>query len=218
MLKLTGGAHKGRSLKWLDSPTIRPTPARVREAVFNILSADNIGSRWWDLCCGSGVVGIEALSRGAERVRFVDSNRRSLQLVKDNLRTFGLQPQSDVVCQDVVHWLRRQHSLDADFVYFDPPYDSKIYQLMLDELGALPLGPSINSVRLIVEYRRRHQRFELPASWDLYDEREYGDTCLAILIRERDVELDPDLETDLETDLEPELDSVLDHEPEPELT
>lgn len=186
MLKLTGGAHKGRSLKWLDTPTIRPTPARVREAVFNILSQDVYDSRWWDLCCGSGVIGLEALSRGAERVRFVDMNRRSLQLLKDNLRTFNLSQQADVVCQDAVHWLRRQQELDVEFVYFDPPYDSKIYQMILDDLGALPLAEGIDSVKLIVEYRRRHQHFELPESWALYDEREYGDTCLMILSRDRE--------------------------------
>lgn len=181
MLKLTGGAHRGRALKWLDTPTIRPTPARVREAVFNMLAEEVADSRWWDLCCGSGVVGLEALSRDAAEVNFVDQNRRSLELLKQNLATFGLKPQARVYCQDVRNWLHRQHQIDADLIYCDPPYDSPVYQPILDRLGELPLARE--RVLLILEYRKGKPRWQPPAVWALYDERSYGDTCLALLER-----------------------------------
>ncbi|MEZ0368919.1 MAG: 16S rRNA (guanine(966)-N(2))-methyltransferase RsmD [Candidatus Sericytochromatia bacterium] len=182
MLKLTGGAHRGRSLKWLDTPTIRPTPARVREAVFNILADQVDESCWWDLCCGSGVVGFEALSRGAGKVVFVDQNRRSLQLLKDNLIKFELKDRAEIFCMDALRWLKRRDGIDARFIYCDPPYESRLYQPLLDCLGQLPLtdGP----VTLILEYRKARQNWQPQAPWILSDERQYGDTCLALLERE----------------------------------
>lgn len=181
MLKLTGGEHRGRALKWLDTPTIRPTPARVREAIFNILAEETAGSRWWDLCCGSGVVGIEALSRDAESVMFVDQNRRSLELLKENLAKLGLKSRTKVFCQDVRRWLGGQGQIDADLIYCDPPYDSPVYQPILDRLGELPLGRP--RLTLILEYRRGKARWQPGPIWGLLDERTYGDTCLALLER-----------------------------------
>lgn len=185
MLKLTGGDHRGRALKWLDTPSIRPTPARVREAIFNMLANEVADSRWWDLCCGSGVVGLEALSRGAEKVLFVDENRRSLQLLNDNLQKLDLKPQSQIVCQNVLRWLKHWQGtgvgIDARYIYCDPPYESKLYQPLLDSLGELPLGQA--QLTLILEYRKGHQHWQVQAPWELREERAYGDTCLALLER-----------------------------------
>lgn len=181
MLKLTGGHHKNRSLKWLDTPSIRPTPARVREAIFNILASELEGSHWWDLCCGSGVVGLDALSRGAAQVSFIDQNRRSLELLKANLQTLNLKPQSRVYCQDAVRWLRLQKSLAADIIYCDPPYASKVYQPILDSLAQLAPDPAHPSVTLILEHRKDQQNWQLPETWQIADQRQYGDTALAFI-------------------------------------
>ncbi|PKL74880.1 MAG: 16S rRNA (guanine(966)-N(2))-methyltransferase RsmD [Candidatus Melainabacteria bacterium HGW-Melainabacteria-1] len=181
MLKLTGGEFGGRTLKWLDTPTIRPTPARVREAVFNILATELDDSIWWDLCCGSGVVGFEALSRGAAKVVFVDENRRALQLLKDNLRQYGLIERAEVFCMDAVRWLKLRNTINADFIYCDPPYASRIYRPLIETMGALPLEPAM--VTLLLEHRKGDQPWSDLAGWTETDTRHYGDTCLALLER-----------------------------------
>lgn len=183
MLKLVGGSHRGRRLKWLDIPDIRPTPARVREALFNILADRINGSHWWDLCCGSGVVGLEALSHGAERVVFVEQNARSLQLLRQNLTQLDMQSQTRLQQQDLRRFLKQQKQLSAEFIYCDPPYDSPLYQPVVDQLATLPLAPELPAVTLILEYRRQQTHWQLAAPWQITDTRQYGDTCLAFLER-----------------------------------
>lgn len=183
MLKLTGGEHRGRNLKWLDIPGIRPTPARVREAVFNIFSHELIDSHWWDLCCGSGVMGLEALSRGAKQVCFVDQNRRSLHLLRQNLEVLKLQHQARIIGANLGHFLKRQTELNAQFIYCDPPYDSPLYRPVVEELGQMPLAEGISEVVLILEYRRHQQNWDLSTPWQEIEQRNYGDTCLSFLRR-----------------------------------
>lgn len=183
MLKLVGGAYRGRRLKWLDIPDIRPTPARVREALFNILADRVPDSHWWDLCCGSGVVGLEALSHGAASVVFVEHNARSLQLLRDNLQTFDLKARARLQQQDLRRFLRQQKQLSASLIYCDPPYESPLYQPVVEQLAALPLTEGLTQVTLILEYRRQHPNWTLIAPWELVDTRQYGDTCLAFLER-----------------------------------
>lgn len=183
MLKLTGGEHKGRPLKWLDSTRIRPTPARVREALCNIFAEDIAGSRWWDLYCGSGSVGLEMLSRGAEEVLFVDHNRQSLNYLKQNIKQFGLQQQAKIQSSDIRAFLKRQKSIDAHFIYCDPPYDAHhLYRDSLKMLGQLPWTPASErsgSLNLLIETRQRDQPWEkepeLLDAWKLRDSRRYGD-------------------------------------------
>jgi len=183
MLKLTGGDHKGRSLKWLNIAEIRPTPARVREAIFNVLVEQIEGSQCWDLCCGSGVVGLEALSRGAAHVTFVEHNTRSLGLLRQNLQHLGLKSQARVIGADLRRFLQQQKTLTAALIYCDPPYDSQLYQPVLDELGQKPAAPGLEQVTLILEYRRGQLNWEARAPWVLQETRKYGDTCLAFLQR-----------------------------------
>lgn len=181
MIKLTGGLHRSRSIRWLDTPTIRPTPARVREAVFNILGADVVESRCWDLCCGSGIMGLEALSRGAASVVFVDHNKRSLAQVKDNLRQLNLHSQGQTVVSELLRFVRSQAGT-PDFIYCDPPYESGLYQPLLDVLSALPQPAAAST--LLLEYRKGAPPWQNSGSWQQYDQRSYGDTCLALLRRE----------------------------------
>lgn len=186
MLRLTGGEHKGRSLKWLDIPQIRPTPARVREALFNILG-DIQGSVWWDLCAGSGVIGLEALSHGAERVTLVEKNRRAVQLMRDNLQLLRLSGQAQLYNHDVVRFLKTQSQLSADYIYCDPPYaDAALYQKVLQLLSELPLPAQAAEQRclLVLEYRKHAQHWQPTAPWQWLDTRSYGDTCLALLERQ----------------------------------
>ncbi len=103
----------------------RPTSDRLRETLFNILAPKIAGARFLDLCAGSGAVGIEALSRGAAHVTFVDRSRRMCALIEKNLYTLGVEDEVEVVCAEASEFLRRdagKQALVFDIAFFDPPY------------------------------------------------------------------------------------------------
>ena len=161
MLKLTGGEHRGRRLKWLDKPDIRPTPARVREAIFHV----------WG----------EALSRGAEHVTFVEQNPRALELLKENIDTLRLEEQSTLYRSRVQQFIKRQSTIDVDFIYFDPPYDdARLYAYVIEHLDKSKIA---RPATLCIEYRKRHKKWPSPQHWELKETREYGDVFLDVLER-----------------------------------
>src|SRR5512135_1977086 len=95
-VRVIAGSAKGRKLKSVPGDTTRPITDRVKEALFNILGADVLDSRWWDVFAGTGAVGIEALSRGAAYVLFTDLNRLPIDTIKSNLASSGLAARAEV--------------------------------------------------------------------------------------------------------------------------
>jgi 16S rRNA (guanine(966)-N(2))-methyltransferase RsmD len=129
-LRLSGG----RRLQSPPGSTARPTPSRVRLAVMNMLAAELPGCRWLDLFCGSGVMGCEALQRGAAAVVAVDQQRSMASTSRNNLEltASGLTPSPElqVVCQEVVGWLQSGPMAEQrpfDLIYADPPYAAGLY-------------------------------------------------------------------------------------------
>ncbi len=129
-LRLSGG----RRLHSPPGDIARPTPSRVRLAVMNILAAELPGCHWLDLFCGSGVMGCEALQRGAAAVVAVDQQRSMAAVSRTNLElTASAQsktPSVEVVCQDVLRWLdggRPAHKQPFHVIYADPPYSAGLY-------------------------------------------------------------------------------------------
>jgi 16S rRNA (guanine(966)-N(2))-methyltransferase RsmD len=125
---------------------IRPTSDRLRETLFNVLTAGNPqaleGSVWLDLFAGTGAVGIEALSRGAARVQFVESSMAAAALIRENLKSLGTTFGFDVVKKDVLQALPllAAQGMRADFVFLDPPYrQHDIYAQTLDGLAQIIL-------------------------------------------------------------------------------
>lgn len=130
-LRIIGGSHRGRKIRFPDAKDLRPTPDRVRETLFNWLQGDLPGSRCLDLFAGSGALGIEALSRGAASVTFVEVDRSASQSIKNNLDTLGLD-QGTVFHADANKWLALQSDETGvyDVVFLDPPFsDSDPYRL-----------------------------------------------------------------------------------------
>ncbi|MEB3331202.1 MAG: 16S rRNA (guanine(966)-N(2))-methyltransferase RsmD, partial [Synechococcaceae cyanobacterium] len=130
-LRLSGG----RRLQSPPGERARPTAARVRQAVLNLMAADLPGSRWLDLCCGSGAMACEALQRGASAVVAVDCDRRIAATARANLEAVGRQlnpaPQLEVHCCEVLRWLERGRPSQCgggfDLIYVDPPYAEGLY-------------------------------------------------------------------------------------------
>src|SRR5688572_13015539 len=120
-VRIVAGAARGRRLKTLDLEGLRPTLDRVREALFSILG-NLAGSRVLDLFAGTGALGIEALSRGAERAVFVDHDRRALGLVAANLESAGLRARSASYACALPEGLQRLARLESPFdvIFLDP--------------------------------------------------------------------------------------------------
>jgi 16S rRNA (guanine(966)-N(2))-methyltransferase RsmD len=118
-MRVIAGEFRRRVLKSLPGDDIRPTPDRLREALFNVLAPRIAGVTFLDAYAGTGAVGIEALSRGAGRVVFIEHNREAVMLIRENLTALGILDRADVVQSRVVQALRRFH---AQIVFIDPPY------------------------------------------------------------------------------------------------
>ena len=176
-MRLTGGLDRGRRLIAPRGGHTRPTAAKVREAIFNILGPPPDGSVL-DLYAGSGALGIEALSRGARAAVFVEREHAALAALRRNLREMGLEERGTVVAADVCTALRRLSGRDERFcwVFLDPPY-AKETEGVLAELSGTDLLTSCAVV--VVEHDRRHRPPASAGSLFLTDRRQYGDTELS---------------------------------------
>jgi len=123
-LRIIAGRYRGRVLKSLPGLQVRPTGARLRQALFDVLGASVEGSVFLDCYAGSGAVGLEALSRGARQVFLIEDNASAHRLISQNLSLLGSPPHATVVGFTVYNALRRlEHKgLRANFCFFDPPY------------------------------------------------------------------------------------------------
>ena len=145
-MRVIAGKFRCRPLRSLRGMDLRPTADRLRETLFNVLGAGNPsafeGSVWLDLCAGTGAVGIEALSRGASKVYFVESSSAAAGLIRQNLDSLGVAEGFDVLKDDVNRALRQLEARTgtADSIFLDPPYRlEKIYLQVLEVLAQSPL-------------------------------------------------------------------------------
>jgi 16S rRNA (guanine966-N2)-methyltransferase len=184
-LRITAGEFRGRTIHTVPGQAVRPSPAMLREALFNIIGPRIAGCRFLDLCAGSGAVGIEALSRGAAHVTFVDNHPASLAVIRRNLETLGALAHATLLRRDAANapddLARRGEQFDLAFL--DPPYDTGTAADCVRTAGLRAIIPA--RCRLYVQHRRGAA---LPAApgWRLADERRFGDTMLTTFEREED--------------------------------
>ena len=135
-MRVIGGEFRSRRLKTVEGRATRPTPDRLRETLFDVLGPRVEGAVFVDAYAGTGAVGIEALSRGAARCVFVESGRRAVEAIRDNLHALGIEERASVVAGKVATALARQA---ADIVFMDPPYEMEgEYAAALGALGTAP--------------------------------------------------------------------------------
>jgi 16S rRNA (guanine966-N2)-methyltransferase len=170
-VRVVAGSFKGRRLAAPRGTRTRPTADRVREALFSMLG-DVGGARVLDLYAGSGALGIEALSRGADSAVFVERDARAVAAIERNLAAVGVE--ANVVRQDVVRFLARADGA-FDLVFCDPPYDSAagLAGPLAEHLPAL----CAEDARIVTESDKRNP---LVLPFPLLVERAYGDTRIAI--------------------------------------
>ena len=133
-MRVIAGEFRSRRLKTLPGLETRPTPDRLREALFNVLAPVISDSIFLDAYAGTGAVGIEALSRGARRAIFVEKNRAAVEVIRENLAALGLETHADVYTGKTLAVLER---VTANIVFLDPPYQKENeYESALIALGA----------------------------------------------------------------------------------
>ena len=180
-MRITGGEFGGRILKVPKTDAVRPTQDRVREAVFNIIQCEIAGADFLDLFAGSGAVGLEALSRGAKAVTFVERERKHLAVVRENLDSFRvLSTAADVVPADVYRWLSTYSGSGFSIGFADPPYalgEEKGYAQVLKTIAERGV---IRPDGLFIAEMTAVQKAEETPGWDLLRDRVYGKTRICI--------------------------------------
>jgi len=143
-MRVIGGEFRSRRLKAIPGLATRPTPDRLREALFNVLAPRVAGTVFLDAYAGTGAVGIEALSRGAARCIFLERSRRAVEAIRENLHALGIENRARLVQGPVLATLA---GLPADIVFLDPPYEMQAeYAAALGQVDA-PLVIVQHSVR-----------------------------------------------------------------------
>jgi 16S rRNA (guanine(966)-N(2))-methyltransferase RsmD len=174
-MRITGGTGRGRKLKVPPGDRVRPTSDKVKQALFNILGGKVEGAAFLDLFAGAGGIGIEALSRGAERVVFVDSSRESLEIIRHNIDELGFRERAQVVKSSAGSFLKKPAG-PYDIVFLDPPYAEELRPLLEAIAGADILKPE---AVVVAEHFKKQPSPERAGSLALYRETRYGDTVLA---------------------------------------
>ncbi len=168
-MRVIAGSCRGRLLAAPAGTVTRPTSDRVREAIFDVLGSlvDLEGMVVADLFAGSGAMGIEAISRGADSVVFVDDAPAALRAVRDNLAQLGIEDQGRVVREDVLRFIGRAR--DFDLALCDPPYEFEAWDALLGGLRA---------TLAVLESRRP---VEVPVGWEVIKHKRYGGTLVTVV-------------------------------------
>ena len=185
-MRITGGADRGRSLRAPRGSRVRPTADKVRGAVFNILATrtDINGQRWLDLFAGTGALGLDALSRGAKQVTFVDSSRESCRWTLRNLERTGLAERAEIrrllLPQGVRRLAREPARYEGAFV--DPPYRHGLAAETLGELGNSWL--LVPGAWVIAEHAAEESLAERYTALTRAELRRYGSTAISLYVME----------------------------------
>ncbi len=148
-MRVIAGKARRTNLKCIEGMSTRPTTDRIKETLFNMLSQDIYGSHFLDLFSGSGAIGIEALSRGAESATFVENNRQAVRCIEENLAKTRLASQATVLAMDCASAILRLKTRQQpfDIIFMDPPYHQLLEKGML---GLMRDAAFINGETLIV--------------------------------------------------------------------
>jgi 16S rRNA (guanine966-N2)-methyltransferase len=182
-MRIIAGRFKGARLRPPKRKTVRPTRDQVREALFSVLGQEVEGARVLDLFAGTGALGLEALSRGAESAVFVERDRKTAAALAETIETFGVRDIASVVNLDAFDAVKKfaRASTRFEIVFLDPPYAGRwIERLIVNEKF-----PSLIVKRglLVLESDETGRSAEIPGVWSRRFSRTYGGTLIEILAR-----------------------------------
>lgn len=180
--RIIGGTARGMRLKSVPGDSTRPITDRVKEALFNILAGDIEDAAFLDLFGGTGSVGIEALSRGARFVRFLDLNRAAVTTLKANLEFTHFSAQAEVMQMDAFTHLKMRPDRQFDYIYVAPPQYKEMWKQALQDLDANPGWLSDESWVIVQIHPVEYAPMQF-ANFAEFEQRRYGSTLLVFYER-----------------------------------
>lgn len=178
-MRVIGGTYRSRPLKAPLGLATRPTTDRLKETLFNVIAPKIQGAVFADLYAGSGAVGIEAVSRGAEYVFFVEQAKPALQVLKENLRSLKIEEAIAIEAKSVRQFLTTK-AKSLDIVFLDPPYEAEVeYSTALRLLGSTAEILLSEDAIVIAEHSRREPLAEQYGKLTRYRVLEQGDAALS---------------------------------------
>lgn len=183
-MRIISGDHKGRRLFSIRGMATRPTSDRVREALFNILGTKPDGAQVLDLYAGTGALGIEALSRGANHAVFVDRSGQALTILRKNIAQCNLGESSRILQWDITKNLNclKPYPQTFDLVFMDPPYHKHFVPLSLSHLST---SQCLKTTAMVVAEHETGETLEATSSgFQLERTRHYGQTTLSFFLQQ----------------------------------
>ena len=175
-IRIIAGQWRGRKLNVIDAPGLRPTGDRIKETLFNWLAPDIVGAECLDLFAGTGSLGLEALSRGAKFVQFVEFNRQAYQQLSDNLSLLKCD-KAAVANSDAKDWLQLPQNSQFDLVFLDPPFQADLWQATIQAITDRKL---LKSNSLIYVETPRDKTLAVPADWQIHRQKHAGQICATL--------------------------------------
>ena len=181
-MRIIGGTLRGRTVEAPRGVLSRPPLAIIRESIFNILGPTIEGKAVLDLFAGSGSLGIEAISRGAGRVEFVDAARRCVEMIERNTESLGISDRTTVVRSDALEFIRGWKDGAFDLVFMDPPFLSgKVSEM----LGVLDVSAMVGERTLVIARIHWREQVTVPEGFHVARRRKFGDSLVLFLRKNR---------------------------------
>lgn len=181
-MKVIAGHFKGQNLHSFQNKNIRPTMSKVKETLFNKIQFQIEGAKVLDLFSGTGSLGIEALSRGAFKVDFVEKHTSSLKIIKKNLSLVKVESSVQVFQEDVFNFLKRIEKIcDWDIVLIDPPFTKKLADSVMESIVTLKFSKP--KALIIIESTKHEIIKDKYLDWSLQDQKNFGDKQLSFFSR-----------------------------------
>lgn len=182
-VRIIGGEWRSRRLTVLDQPGLRPTIDRVRETLFNWLMFDLASSRCLDLFAGSGVLGLECLSRGATHCTFVENNSKVLQALAANIEQLAVDAANfELIEKNAISYLQQfQNSQKFDLVFIDPPFGKGLLPQTIQTIENA--GCLNDNAKIYIEYDSSEQVLAMPDNWQCIKQKKAGQSQLFLYQR-----------------------------------
>lgn len=175
-MRVITGSARGRRLISPEGYDVRPTTDKVKESIFNIIQFDLPGACVLDLFAGSGQLGIEALSRGAEKAVFIDNSRKSLEVIKSNIELCRFSSMSQVLFSDSLVFIKNT-DLKFDIVFLDPPYKKELCNKALPDISRC-----LNPGAIIICETQNDEILPSDDIGDIYFDKEYCYSAIKLTV------------------------------------
>lgn len=176
-MRIISGKYKGHPLVSFDADHIRPTTDRVKETLFNMIQGYVEDARVLDLFSGTGNLGLEALSRGAREVVFVEKSRKSIQILEKNLQKLKISEGFQIINKDVISFLNNYAGDSFDVIFADPPFTQQMAHEVMEAADASKVFKP--ETLMMIESARREKILDDYTSLTRYNHREFGDKILS---------------------------------------